>query len=50
MVEGNQRPSTKGWQESYEPIVPVKVGNAGEGPGDPLEGRGEQMNELGGET
>jgi RNA-directed DNA polymerase len=35
-----------GWaiQESYEPIVPKKVGNAGEDPGDPLEGRGEQTN------
>ncbi len=31
-------------QESYEPIVPVKAGNAGEDPGDPLEGRGEQTN------
>jgi len=31
-------------QESYEPIVPKKVGNAGEDPGDPLEGRGEQTN------
>jgi len=31
-------------QESYEPIVPEKVGNAGEDPGDPLEGRGEQTN------
>jgi RNA-directed DNA polymerase len=25
-------------------MVPMKVGNAGEGPGDPLEGRGEQTN------
>jgi hypothetical protein len=25
-------------------MVPVKVGNAGEDPGDPLEGRGEQTN------
>jgi len=35
-------------QESYEPIVPKKAGNAGEGPGDPLEGRGEQRNESDG--
>jgi RNA-directed DNA polymerase len=48
VVEGNQRSSAKGWQESYEPIVPVKVGNAGEEPGHPLEGRGEQTNVLGG--
>jgi len=46
VVEGNQRPRAKGWEESYEPIVPVKVGNAGEGPGDPLEGRGEQTNVM----
>jgi group II intron reverse transcriptase/maturase len=46
--EGNQRTSVKGWQESYEPIVPMKVGNAGEDPGDPLEGRGEQTNVSGG--
>ncbi len=31
-------------QESYEPMVPKKVGNAGADPGDPLEGRGEQTN------
>ena len=43
MVEGNQRPPTKGWQESYEPIVPMKVGNWRSR--DPLEGRGEQTNE-----
>ena len=42
MVEGNQRPPTKGWQESYEPIVPKKVGNWRSR--DPLEGRGEQTN------
>jgi RNA-directed DNA polymerase len=29
-------------------MVPKKVGNAGEDPGDPLEGRGEQTNELDG--
>ncbi|MGD0663882.1 MAG: group II intron reverse transcriptase/maturase [Syntrophorhabdales bacterium] len=28
-------------------MVPMKVGNAGEDPGDPLEGRGEQTNVLG---
>ncbi len=27
MVEGNQRPRTMGCEESYEPIVPMKVGN-----------------------
>ena len=42
--EGNQRTSVKGWQVSYDSIVPMKVGNAGEDPGDPLEGRGEQTN------
>src|SRR5512141_3225056 len=35
---------TKGWKVSYDSIVPMKVGNAGEDPGDPLEGRGEQTN------
>jgi hypothetical protein len=35
-------------EESYEPIVPMKVGNAGGDPGDPLEGRGEQRNVLDG--
>jgi RNA-directed DNA polymerase len=34
----------KGWKGSYDSIVPMKVGNAGAGPGDPLEGRGEQTN------
>ena len=29
-------------------MVPMKAGNAGEDPGDPLEGRGEQTNVLGG--
>jgi RNA-directed DNA polymerase len=48
VVEGNQRPPAKGWKETYEPIVPMKVGNAGEDPGDPLEGRGAQTNVLGG--
>jgi RNA-directed DNA polymerase len=43
-VEGNQRPAAKGCEASYEPIVPLKAGNAGEDPGDPLEGRGEQTN------
>jgi hypothetical protein len=27
VVEGNQRQSAKGGEESYEPIVPMKVGN-----------------------
>ena len=27
MVEGNQRLRTKDWEESYDPIVPMKVGN-----------------------
>ena len=27
MVEGNQRPLATGGEESYEPIVPMKVGN-----------------------
>ena len=27
MVEGNQRPRTTGREASYDPIVPVKVGN-----------------------
>jgi len=31
-------------EETYEPIVPMKAGNAGADPGDPLEGRGEQTN------
>ena len=43
-VKGNRRLKERASQESYEPIVPVKAGNAGEGPGDPLEGRGEQTN------
>ena len=38
----------KGWKGSYDSIVPMKVGNAGAGPGDPLEGRGEQTNVSGG--
>jgi hypothetical protein len=38
----------EGWLATAEPIVPRKAGNAGEGSGDPLEGRGEQRNELDG--
>ena len=26
-VEGNQRPRAKDWEESYDPIVLMKVGN-----------------------
>ena len=26
-VEGNQRQRATGWEESYDPIVPMKVGN-----------------------
>jgi len=27
VVEGNQRPRATDWEGSYEPIVPVKMGN-----------------------
>ena len=42
----------KDQEDAYDPIVPVKVGNAGPRtlwrPRDPLEGRGEQTNESNG--
>jgi hypothetical protein len=39
-AEGNQRPLAKDWKISYDSIIPIKVGNAGAGPGYLLEGRG----------
>jgi len=45
--QGRPEIAGKGEQESYDPILPVRVGNAGEDPGDPLEGRGEQTSVSG---
>ena len=47
VIEGDRRLPGVGRKESYEPIVPEKVGNAGEDPGDPLEGRGERTDVSG---
>jgi hypothetical protein len=47
VIEGDRRLPGMGRKESYEPIVPEKVGNAGEDPEDPLEGRGEQTDVSG---
>ena len=47
VARGRGKPETAlqgAGEETYEPIVPMKAGNAGADPGDPLEGRGEQTN------
>jgi RNA-directed DNA polymerase len=51
VARGRGKPETAlqgAGEESYEPIVPMKAGNAGVDPGDTLEGRGEQTNEMDG--